>query len=426
MSNSNLTLFCLVDGETTSNAFPVEIESTKTIGSLKDVIRAKKVNDFSDVDADKLTLWCVNHSVNAANRHQPLLLTSMGSATELDPLSDIAAVFPTSLPKGTVHIIVQRPPPELKRGREHELEDPQKLPKIGDWVNYPAKDGPVDLPPGLVSLLNSRVFTPAPRDEFKRHLDNVQVGEEITLPSIGQTPKHYGEGYQGLSFFVTEQMVKMWHLLASNSHTPIRRVLSGPMGVGKSYLALFLAAKAYAEGWLILYVSDANVLTKQTPGSIATQICARFLALNKDILTVDDFQSLLLGHTSEDHEVFVNAATAVLDSLLQQNETKTLLVVDEHGALFEQDPPVPKRHPILNPLMQLAAWRQDSKGARVVLTGTAHAKFEIQYVKNDMSSWMEFVTPLSDTVFDKLLQKEAILSKAAFEGRMKECTNHVP
>ncbi|KAG0302864.1 hypothetical protein BGZ97_002144, partial [Linnemannia gamsii] len=44
----------------TSNAFPVEIESTKTIGSLKELFKAKKTNDFQDVDADRLTLWRVS------------------------------------------------------------------------------------------------------------------------------------------------------------------------------------------------------------------------------------------------------------------------------------------------------------------------------------------------------------------------------
>ncbi|KAG0036467.1 hypothetical protein BGZ82_004155 [Podila clonocystis] len=55
MTDIHLTLFCLVDGETMSNAFPVEIESTKTVGHLKDLIRAKKANNFHDVDADDLT-----------------------------------------------------------------------------------------------------------------------------------------------------------------------------------------------------------------------------------------------------------------------------------------------------------------------------------------------------------------------------------
>src|SRR5437016_5614120 len=129
---------------------------------------------------------------------------------------------------------------------------------IDNWVKYNARDRPVDLPPVLVSMLSKCEFTPEPRDRFKQELDNVQVGQQIKLPSLGQQPKHYGEGYQGMSFLVTEQMIELWQELLSDSYHSIKRVLSGPMGVGKSYLALFLAAKAYAEGWLLLYVSDAS------------------------------------------------------------------------------------------------------------------------------------------------------------------------
>ncbi|KAF9301974.1 hypothetical protein BGZ74_006041 [Mortierella antarctica] len=60
MTDNILTLFCLVDGEATSNAFPVEIESTKTVGHLKDLIKAKKTNNFHAVDANELTLWRVS------------------------------------------------------------------------------------------------------------------------------------------------------------------------------------------------------------------------------------------------------------------------------------------------------------------------------------------------------------------------------
>ena len=66
------------------------------------------------------------------------------------------------------------------------------------------------------------------------------------------------------------------------------RVLSGPIGVGKSYLAFFLAAKAYSKRWLLLYVSDANSLIHDSNYDIALEICTHFLAINKDILTVDD------------------------------------------------------------------------------------------------------------------------------------------
>lgn len=55
----------------------------------------------------------------------------------------------------------------------------------------------MDLPPVLVSLLNSEQFTPAPRDEFKQQLDNIQLGQQITLSSIDQRPKHLWRGLPG-------------------------------------------------------------------------------------------------------------------------------------------------------------------------------------------------------------------------------------
>ncbi|KAG0247041.1 hypothetical protein BG011_002154, partial [Mortierella polycephala] len=56
MTNT-LTLFCVVNGESTSNAFPVEIESTKTIGDLKELIKVERTPEYDDIAADRLTLW---------------------------------------------------------------------------------------------------------------------------------------------------------------------------------------------------------------------------------------------------------------------------------------------------------------------------------------------------------------------------------
>ena len=81
--------------------------------------------------------------------------------------------------------------------------------------------------------------------------------------------------------------MEIWDMMiVSDSDRSIKRVLSGPMGIGKSYLALFLAAKAYAEGWLLFYVSDANELAQPDDAEIAKEICMCFLALNKDILRI--------------------------------------------------------------------------------------------------------------------------------------------
>ncbi|KAG0247450.1 hypothetical protein BGZ95_008667, partial [Linnemannia exigua] len=118
MTNNPFTLFCLVDGEATSNAFPVDIEPNKTAAHLRDLIKTKKTPRFDDVTADELTLWRVSHPVIAANKHNPVLLSAIDDPIELDPTDDIADVFAEAPPKKTIHIIVQRPPSD----RASEIE----------------------------------------------------------------------------------------------------------------------------------------------------------------------------------------------------------------------------------------------------------------------------------------------------------------
>ena len=53
----SITLLCLVKGNRTANAFPVDIDKDQLVGHLKDAIKAKKQNDFAGIDADRLKLW---------------------------------------------------------------------------------------------------------------------------------------------------------------------------------------------------------------------------------------------------------------------------------------------------------------------------------------------------------------------------------
>ena len=43
----SITLLCLVKGNTTANAFPVDINKDQLVGHLKEAIKAKKQNDFA-------------------------------------------------------------------------------------------------------------------------------------------------------------------------------------------------------------------------------------------------------------------------------------------------------------------------------------------------------------------------------------------
>ncbi|KAG0085100.1 hypothetical protein BGZ93_008019 [Podila epicladia] len=190
MTDNRLNLFCLVEGESISSAFPIKTLPHDSTGDLKRLIMAEVLDTFNGVNTKDLTIWRVSIPNDDDDDDIPILLNNVTSdKKKLGLATRLSKVFPRELPEETIHIIVQRPPTALKRGREHDFEDPRKLPKISDWVKYAAKDGPVDLPPLLVSLLNNGQFMPAPRNEFKQQLDNIPVGQKITLSSIGQRPK---------------------------------------------------------------------------------------------------------------------------------------------------------------------------------------------------------------------------------------------
>ncbi|KAF9970837.1 hypothetical protein BGZ65_010832, partial [Modicella reniformis] len=52
-------------------------------------------------------------------------------------------------------------------------------------------------------------------------------------------------------------------------------------------------AKAYAEGWPMLYISDAIKLVGKSDAELAGQICEPFFALNRDILTTADLKKMV-------------------------------------------------------------------------------------------------------------------------------------
>ncbi|KAG0332554.1 hypothetical protein BG000_009916, partial [Podila horticola] len=80
------------------------------IGDLKDLIKAKKTNDFSDVDSNQLTLWRVTIPITEDDEIPILLNNVISDKKKLGPADDISDVFEVRPPKKTIHIIVQRPP----------------------------------------------------------------------------------------------------------------------------------------------------------------------------------------------------------------------------------------------------------------------------------------------------------------------------
>ncbi|RHZ64411.1 hypothetical protein Glove_325g28 [Diversispora epigaea] len=230
-------------------------------------------------------------------------------------------------------------------------------------------------------MLQSKKFVPDNHIDFQNAFQNLSACQSITLPHLGQEPKHFAEGYQGRTLLVTEQMIDIWNKLSADSDHSIKHVLSGPMGVGKSYISYFLASKAYAEEWLVLYIADASDLNVESSEKAGTVICKCFLALNKDILTAAELEKIVqFASNCNSQQVVVTVAEEILD-FIRSADRKVLLIVDEYGILFEKDP-VPLRIHLLSPLMNFNFWGEHYKFACVIFMGTAHASYEREYMKN--------------------------------------------
>lgn len=72
---------------------------------------------------------------------------------------------------------------------------------------------------------------------------------------------------------------------------------------------------------------------------------------------------------------------------MQDQVTSSIMIEDnehEHGILFDIDPFAFNRFSNLVLLKLLTFWKGEKAGACVILTGTAHAKFKRNYLKNGM------------------------------------------
>ncbi|KAG0247058.1 hypothetical protein BG011_002110, partial [Mortierella polycephala] len=183
---------------------------------------------------------------------------------------------------------------------------------------------------------------------------------------------------------------------------------------------------AYAEGWLVLYISDAGDLDKDKKEQSEMEVVKRFLAINKDILTAAELEKLVNDYTGK-YDIFTDAISVIFGTLLKTRERKTLLLVDEHGKLFQREPYVPVKFMSLNYLSSYALWGEVAKGSRVIFTGTAHAKYEMKILEESYRLMsVVFVGPLSRNVFSNLLDTYPRLRAPAIRKEVTEITNCVP
>ena len=114
----SITLLCLVKGNTTANAFPVDINKDQLVGHLKKAIKAEKQNDFAGIDADKLKLW----KKEIPDDQDDLLSNlTLNDGDELLATKKISKYFPDSPPEEHIHVLVSPPEATTASSREQEL-----------------------------------------------------------------------------------------------------------------------------------------------------------------------------------------------------------------------------------------------------------------------------------------------------------------
>src|SRR5438067_2041277 len=100
-----ITLLCLVKGNTTANAFPVDIDKAQLVGHLKEAIK-EKIDVPANFKAKDLKVWKVTIPGDQDDQLRNLILQE---SDELLAINDIGDYWPTSPPKKHIHVIVKFP-----------------------------------------------------------------------------------------------------------------------------------------------------------------------------------------------------------------------------------------------------------------------------------------------------------------------------
>jgi len=120
MTNDLLTLFCLVEGE--SSPFSVDIEPTKTVDHLKVTIKAALSPQFDVVTAKDITLWHEAIPVPEDDDEEvvPIYISDLikDGKKKLMATRELHGIFGKKAAKNMIHIIVERPKGMLEFTRQ--------------------------------------------------------------------------------------------------------------------------------------------------------------------------------------------------------------------------------------------------------------------------------------------------------------------
>jgi hypothetical protein len=103
---SVITLTCLIQGNTPADAFEVDIEESKSISKLKDIIKKKNAQTFANVDAKDIKLW---KALIPDDHNDQLRTLTLQHKDELFATKKISKYFPVIPPEDHIHVVVKSP-----------------------------------------------------------------------------------------------------------------------------------------------------------------------------------------------------------------------------------------------------------------------------------------------------------------------------
>ncbi|KAF9383388.1 hypothetical protein CPC16_008954 [Podila verticillata] len=109
-ADEQLILFCVFEGECAMSTFSVKASYADTVDDLKKLVKAAKTPNFDAVPADRLKLTAVSVPVEPATEAVAVKVQSLDYHRFLRPTELLCEVFEDTVPRNTIHIVVDMMP----------------------------------------------------------------------------------------------------------------------------------------------------------------------------------------------------------------------------------------------------------------------------------------------------------------------------
>ncbi|KAI6026765.1 hypothetical protein BKA83DRAFT_4247507 [Pisolithus microcarpus] len=150
-----------ISRDRSSRIFDVDILKTRSVSTLKDLIKEKRSPDLNYVVASALTVWKVSLPVDNISPE-----FTVNNVQPLEPLTKISSVFSEALVDGHIHVLVQAPPvvpQKRERSTSDDLYERAKRSKI--VITPPSTAGKPDVYQSLQKDPSQKIFDDHPKPD---------------------------------------------------------------------------------------------------------------------------------------------------------------------------------------------------------------------------------------------------------------------